>query len=289
MSRIIYVNGCYENVLNANISALDRGFHFGDGVYEVTALYKGYLVDNKAHIDRLFSSLEKIRIAHNFYPGAIETIMKTVALKNKILDGTVYIGISRGAAPRDHLFPENTSPTIICLSKRLKYPYETHGQKGIDVITRPEVRWKRCDIKSLNLLGNVLAKQEAKDFNVYETWFYNEQEEITEASLSNAWIINSKGELQTHPADNQILNGITRQHIIRIAQENNLTVKEIPFSKKDAYNAKEAFVSGTTGLVLPVSKIDGFAIGSGEPGEISKKLRKIYIDFMASYINKKGS
>lgn len=282
MSRIIYVNGQYLPSQRASISALDRGFHFGDGVYEVTAVFKGQLLDNESHLKRLFSSLEKIRLTHDFHGSSLEVIMKTVVLKNRIDDGIVYVGISRGSAVRDHPFPKNTPPTVICFAKRLNLSYDE--RKGVSAITMEDMRWKRCDIKSLNLLGNVLAKQTAKEHGSYEVFFVNEDNQITECSLSNAWMVNANNELQTHPITNGILNGITRQHILNIAQKLNIPVKEVPFTKEEAYGAKELFVSSTTGIVLSVVKLDEYLVGDGKPGPISIKLRSAYLEFIDSSI-----
>lgn len=282
MSRIIYVNGSYEPYNHALLHVEDRATQFADAVYEVIEVKAGQRVDEQAHIDRLKRSLTELQITPDFSLNSISFLIGEVVRRNYLKNGYVYLQISRGIAKRDFLFPDPilTPASLIIIARHKNMDsFEVKAAKGIKVITMPDIRWKRPDIKTTSLIASVLARQSAIEKGAEEAWLYNEREEITEGAASNAWIITKEGQLITHPADHQILKGITRQGVMRACKELSLTYVERAFTVEEAKTAKECFISAATNLVMPVTHIDGNPIGDGKPGPLSKKLRYIFHDF----------
>ena len=280
MSRIAYVNGRYVPHLDAAVHIEDRGFQFADGVYEVVAIHGGRFFDEDPHLDRLSRSLREVRIPEPMSRAALKHVMRELLRRNGIRDGIIYLQISRGVARRDHAFPKNVPPSLVMTAKRSKPLSNTLIEEGVAVITIPDIRWKRCDIKSLSLLPNVLGKQEARDAGAYEAWMVDETGMVTEGTSTNAWIVNDAGEIVTRQADDTILNGVTRLTIKQLAASRGLEIQERPFDLSEARAAREAFLTSTTSLVLPVVRIDGRNVADGRPGPISRQLRRLCEDVL---------
>ncbi len=282
MSRFIYVNGAYKPYEDAMLHVEDRATLFADSVYEVIEVKAGCQVDGDAHLARLKISLAELQLSPHFNLNSIPVIIRETIRRNRVRNGFVYLQISRGRARRDFIFPDpEVTPTTLVVFARSKNPaiLDRNAATGISVITMPDIRWKRPDIKSTALIASVLARQTAKDNRAQEAWFYDQDNFITEGAASNAWIITDKDALITHPATRAILKGITRDGVMRAAREVNLTFQERKFSIDEAANAREAFISAATNLVMPVTHIDGAAIGNGQPGPIAQKLRSIFHEF----------
>lgn len=279
MSRIAYVNGAYVPLSRAGVSIQDRGFQFADSIYEVWAVRGGRLFDVEGHLARLWRSLSELRMAAPMGEAALMAVIREIMRRNRVRDGIVYLQISRGAAPRDHGFPAaGTPPTIVLTAKNLdRAAIAARAENGIKVISLPEARWSRCDIKSTNLLPNVLARQAAREAGAFEAWFVDEDGYVTEGTSSNAWIVDADGQLRTHALSNEILHGVTRAALLQLARELQLSVSEAPFTLAEAKAAREAFVSGASNPALPVTAIDGTPIGDGKPGPIAARLRAHYL------------
>ena len=276
MSRIAYVNGSYLPHRRAAVHIEDRGYQFADGVYEVVGVVGGKLIDEQLHLDRLERSLRELSIAPPMSRAVLRMVMAEVIRRH----GMVYMQITRGVAPRDHVFPANAKPALVITAKRLKLPDPKIVARGVDVITLPDLRWKRCDIKSVSLLPNVLAKQTAKKSGAYEAWLVGSDGIVTEGTATNAWIVTKSGSLVTRAPDVAILNGVTRRSVMALAKGEGLKIEERGFSVKEALAAREAFITSTTNYVMPVVHIDGKAIGSGKPGPFSQRLRAAYVAYM---------
>ncbi len=280
MSRIAYVNGRYVPHNQAAVHIEDRGYQFADGVYEVTAVRGGKLVDNDWHMERLERSLRELRIKPPMSNRAIEMIMAETARRNRVKNGIVYLQITRGVARRDHPFPaEHVVPAIVMTAKSTPPPKPQITEDGVKVISVPDIRWSRRDIKSVSLLPNCLAKQTAKENNAYEAWQVESDGHVTEGSSTNAWIVDQNGTLITHPVEDAILNGITRRRLIELAKSKGLKVEERYFTIDEAKQAREAFLTSTTSFVTPIVEIDDSVIGNGEPGSLSLELRSAYMEF----------
>lgn len=277
-SLISYINGRYIHNKFAKVHIEDRGFQFADGIYEVVAQINGQWVDMEWHLDRLEYSMNELKIDMPITRKAIEQIANRLMALNRIrFSGYIYIQITRGTAPRDHVFPSYSQPSIIMTVKRFSPPPFEQAIQGKKVITGPENRWNRPDIKSIALLPNILAKQEAKEAGAIEYWFVKD-DKIREGGSSNSWIISKEGELITHPATQDILNGITRRRIIEIAKNQGLKIKERAFSVKEAHEASEAFISSSTKLIAPISQIDEHIINEGKTGKITQSLIKHFYE-----------
>ncbi|MBL6933513.1 MAG: D-amino-acid transaminase [Rhodospirillales bacterium] len=280
MSRIAYVNGQYEHHLTAAVHIEDRGYQFSDGVYEVIAIHRGKLIDMAGHMTRLTRSLDELEIAWPVSPRALDVIIREVIRRNRIRDGIVYMQITRGVAPRNHAFPPHHNSALVVTAKRFP-PFDFDAaNKGVGVITTPEIRWQRRDIKTVSLLGNCLAKEQAIRAGCYEAWFVEDDGNITEGTSSNAWIVSADGDLVTRDASNAILNGITRLSIMKVAREHGIEFTERAFSVDEAKMAREAFVSSTTSFVKPVLTIDGDPVGDGTVGPLSAKLLAFFGEHM---------
>jgi D-alanine transaminase len=281
MSRIAYVNGQYVEHRRAAVHIDDRGYQFADGVYEVVAIAAGRLIDEDLHWRRLKRSLSELRIAQPMSRAALGHVISQVIRRNGVADGIVYLQITRGVAPRDHVFPKRARPAVVVTVKRLKPTDPELVARGVDVISLPDIRWGRCDIKSISLLPNILAKQTAKERGAYEAWLVDAKGDVTEGSSTNAWIVNAKGVLVTREAGPEILNGVTRLAVLDLARAERMKIEERSFSLKEALKAKEAFITSTTNFVMPVVHIDGKAVGDGKPGAFALKLRKHYLSRMS--------
>lgn len=284
MARTIYVNGAYRPWHEAKVHAEDRGFQFGDAVYEVCEIRNGAIIDETSHLARLERSLSELQIPAPMTRAALGRVLRETVRRNRVHNGTVYLQVSRGAAKRDFLFPSpDTAPTVVCLARPAdRRRQEAAAAKGIAVITQPDPRWARCDIKTIMLLPASLAKQSAKGQGAAEVWFTDPQGFITEGGSSNAWILTREGELVTTPASHAILRGITRTTLIDAIAAEGITLVERQFTPDEAKVAREAFITSASNLVMPVIGIDGQPIGNGHPGEQTRRLRSIFHQFAES-------
>lgn len=278
MQRTVYLDGKYIKESEAKVSIFDRGFLFGDAVYEVTAVINGKLIDNEGHMLRLQRSCSELQIALPVTTDEITTIQKELIKSNKLNEGGIYLQISRGSAgDRDFGYPTNVTPTLVLFTQARDLLNSPKATKGMKVITTEDIRWKRRDIKTVGLLAPCMAKQGALDKQVDDAWLV-EDGYITEGSSNNAYIVTKEGVLVTRPLSNDILHGITRKALLELAEKEQIKVEERAFTVQEAYQAEEAFVSSATTFVWPVVEIDGKTIGSGKPGAIAMKLREIYIE-----------
>lgn len=279
MSAIAYVDGAYAPLDRARVSVIDRGFQFGDAVYEVWAVRNGRLFDAEAHMVRLHRSLAELRIAPPMSERALWAVINETVRRNRVRFGIVYLQISRGAAPRDHAFPASeVRPTLVVTAKSLDLrALAKRSEEGVKVISAPDIRWARRDIKSVNLLPNVLMRQQAKEAGAFEAWFVDEKGFVTEGTASNAWIVDTEGRLRTRGLSTDILHGVTRATLLTLARERQMKVSEEPFTIDDAKRAREAFISAASNPAVPVVAIDGTSIGDGRPGPITKALRAAYL------------
>lgn len=280
MPRFAYVNGRYLPHQEATTHIEDRGYQFADGVYEVMALVKGNLIDLDQHLDRLDYSLAQLRIPAPLSRFALIHICREVIRLNRLRDAMVYIQVSRGIAPRTHCFNPGLRPVVVVTAYHVNQRRLMLSKaSGVRVITKPDSRWARPDIKSISLLPNILGKQEAAEKGCYEAVLYQADDTVTECNATNVWIVRADGVLQTHPLAQCILGGITRHRIINIAQANHITVEEKAFSLVELKAAKEVFLSASVSGITPVIQIDETVINSGLPGEISLKLMNLYMDY----------
>ncbi|WP_395670501.1 D-amino-acid transaminase [Phenylobacterium sp.] len=280
MGRIAYVNGRFVPHAQAYVHIEDRGFQLADAVYEVWALFGGKLADAEGHFARLERSLSELRIDMPMSRRALTMVLKEAVRRNRVREGTVYLQVGRGVAPRDHAFPTaSVRPSMVITVKALdRAASEAKAALGIKVITTPENRWGRCDIKTVGLLPNALAKQAAREAGAGEAWFVDELGFVTEGAASNAWIIDADGRLRTRDTNANILRGVTRRTLMDVITNEGLQVDERPFTPADAVAAREAFVTGAGSLVLPVIAVDGKVVGDGKPGPVAKRLRGLYIE-----------
>jgi len=277
MARDAYVNGRYVPHARAAVHIEDRGFQFADGVYEVVCIRRGLLIDEEGHLDRLDRCLSELRIAWPCERRVMRQIMRRLLERNGVRDGLIYIQVTRGVAPRDFRFPAAARPTLVMTTRRAALA--PHGRTGVRVITIPDIRWQRRDLKTVGLLAQVLGKQEAAERGAFEAWQVDEDGFVTEGTSSKAWILTAGGALVTRPASHAILNGITRQSILRIAAAEGLSFEERPFSLEEAFAAREAFVSSATSFVTPVLKIDDRMVGDGTPGPLGRRLLEAYVGY----------
>lgn len=278
MSRIAYVNGRYLPRAQATIAVEDRGFQFADGVYEVCEVRGGRLIDERRHIARLDRSLAELRIARPMSPAALSVVLHETVKRNRVRDGIVYLQITRGAARRDFPFPTgDTAPTLVVTARSNDLArLEQLAAEGIAVVTVPDIRWGRVDIKSVALLPNVLAKQAARDGGAREAWLVDKQGYVTEGASSNAWIVDRDGTIITHPLGHDILPGVTRSVVLDVIRAQGLPFEERSFTRDEAYAAREAFITSASQIVVPVVRIDGRPVGNGAPGLLAAALRRDY-------------
>lgn len=277
MSRIVYVNGEYLPEEDAKISVFDRGFLFADGVYEVSAVIDGKLIDNEAHLARLKRSMSELKMTPPATGDEIIAIMEQMVERNGIDEGLVYLQVTRGAADRDFAMPTDATPSLVMFTQKKTLTRNPVADKGISVITVPDIRWKRRDIKTVALLPASLAKQAALDAGANDAWFV-EDGFVNEGSSNNAFIVTEDGKIITRHLGNEILHGITRKAVMELAKRENLEIEERPFTPEEAYDAREAFSTSASAFVMPVIKIDDHTLGNGVPGPVTDKLRKLYIE-----------
>ena len=279
MPRIAYVNGRYVRHANAAVHIEDRGYQFADGVYEVCEVARGFIMDMTRHLDRLDRSLGELEIAWPMARKALQTIMREVVKRNHVVNGMVYLQVTRGVAGRDHVFPAAVRSALVVTAKRSDPAAASkRAETGIKVITVPENRWDRVDIKTVGLLPNVLAKQKAKVAGAYEAWFVDPDGTVKEGASTNAWIVTRDGKLVTRPAESGILRGITRTTLFDLAAQMGLTIEERGFTVAEAKAAREAFITAATTVVMPVVAIDGDTVANGHPGSIALSLRSSFFD-----------
>jgi D-alanine transaminase len=283
MSRIAYVNGRYRDLRDACVNVEDRGYQFADGVYEVCEVRGGRLVDFPRHMARLQRSLHELQIAAPMPLSALGIVMREVVRRNRVTYGLVYLQVTRGVARRDHAFPPKAvKPSVVVTARALSYEKNQQtAATGIKVVTVPENRWPRVDIKSVSLLPNVLAKQEAREKGAYEAWYVGSDGFITEGASSNAWIVTKDGRVVTRSAEGGILAGITRAVLMEVMNALQVRLEERPFTPAEAYGASEAFVTSASQIVMPVVTIDGQRVGNGRPGGIARRLREEFHRFSA--------
>lgn len=287
MARTVYVNGSYCPYDLACIHVEDRGYQFADAVYEVCEVRDGALIDERLHIDRLWRSLTELHIDPPMSRRSLGVVLRETVRRNRVRNGHVYLQVSRGVAKRDFAFPvPGVAAAVVCYA-RAKAPSTVarRAANGIRVVTMPDIRWRRPDIKSVSLLPNALARQAAQEAGAQEAWLVDDDGLITEGAASNAWIVAADGTLVTRPAEMAILRGITRTVLLRALSHKSIALVERPFSIEEAKSAKEAFVTSATSTVMPVIAVDGVPVGDGRPGPVTQKLRELF----AAWAEKSGA
>jgi len=274
MPRFAYVNGRYLRHAEATVHIEDRGYQFADGVYEVIHVAAGRLIDAGPHIDRFERSLAELAIRPPMSRAALRLVLGELLALNGIEKGLLYFQATRGVAPRDHKFPQVSRTSLVATAKHLKPLAPVLLEKGVSVITIPDIRWRRCDIKSLALLPNVLGKQRAVEAGAYEAWQVDEDGRITEGTTTNAWIVTTEGSLVTRALGAEILPGIVRRALVAILGEMEVGFDQRPFSLAELRQAKEAFLTSSSGFLLPVTRIDGTPVGEGGVGALTRELRR---------------
>lgn len=276
MSRIVFLNGSFLPPEEAKIPIMDRGFLFSDGVYEGVGVLDGRLVDNEAHLERLERSLREVRIDSPYSRKEWTRLEQELVRRNGMTEGFLYLQITRGVAERDFFFPNDIAPTVVMFTQT-KAIVDTHAARdGIAVITVPDQRWERRDIKSVSLLAQVLAKQAAKEAGAQEAWMV-EDGYVTEGGSSSGFIVTKAGSIVVRPLSHAILPGITRQSLLRLSKEDGIPLEERRFTVEEAYDAAEAFLTSASNFVVPITAIDGRKIGDGTPGPITQRLRQLYL------------
>jgi D-alanine transaminase len=280
MGRIAYVNGRFVPHGEASVHIEDRGYQFADAVYEVWAVFGGKLADAEGHFVRLERSLGELSMPLPMSRAALTLVLKEALRRNRVREALIYLQVGRGVAPRDHAFPKDPvrQSVVITVSSVDRTASEARAAKGVGVVTTPETRWGRCDIKTVGLLPNALAKQKAREAGAAEAWFVDELGFVTEGASSNAWIVDREGRLRTRDTNANILRGITRRTLMEVIAGEGLQLDERPFTPDEARQAKEAFITGAGTLVLPVVSVDGKPVGEGTPGPVAMKLRRLYIE-----------
>ena len=276
MSRIVFLNGSFLPVEEARVPFMDRGFLFGDGVYEGIGVLEGRLIDNEAHLERLERSLREVRIPNPHTRAEWTALEEEIVRRNGMDEGFVYFQVTRGVAERDFFFPEDARPTVAMFTQAKAIVHAPAARTGIAVITVPDQRWARRDVKSISLLAQVLAKQAAKEAGAQEAWMV-EDGYVTEGGSSSAFIVTRENRIVVRPLSQAILPGITRQSLFRLAAETGIALEERPFTVAEAYGAAEAFLTSASNFVLPVVSIDGRPVADGRPGALSKRLRELYL------------
>ena len=281
MTRMVFVNGEVLPADQAAVSIMDRGFLFADGVYEVSAVLNGRLVDNEAHLARLARSLAEIRIPNPYSADVWTRLQTDLVGRNGLTEGLIYLQVTRGAAERDFAFPKEAKPTVVMFTQAKAITRSALAESGAGVVTVPDLRWKRRDIKSVALLAQVLAKQAAVEAGVAEAWMI-EDGVVTEGSSSTAFIITPDRRIVTRPLSTAILPGVTRASVMRLARERDLVLEERAFTIEEAHGAAEAFYTSASSLVMPVVAIDGRPVGDGRPGPLTRRLRALYLERAAA-------
>ncbi len=280
MSRIAYVNGRYLRHGEACVHIEDRGYQFADGVYEVCEIWNGKIVDERPHLDRLERSLRELAIEMPVARNALKVILREIIARNRIGDGLVYLQVTRGVAKRDHVFPPpGTPPALVVTAKSTsRVVSDKLAEEGASVITVPDNRWERVDIKTVSLLPNALARQKAKEAGANEAWFIDADGFVTEGAATTAWIVTKEGTLVTRPDGTGILPGITRRTAAAVANKQGVAVEERKFTVDEALGAREVFMTAASTVVMPIVEIDGKPIANGRPGSIATNLRAAFHD-----------
>ena len=280
MSRIAYVNGRYLRHGEAGVHIEDRDYQFADGVYEACEIWNGKIVDERMHLDRLERSLRELALEMPVARAALKVILRQVIARNRIRDGLVYLQITRGVAKRDHVFPPpGTPPALVVTAKRTsRVASDKTAEEGVAVITVPDNRWERVDIKTVSLLPNAIARQKAKEAGAREAWFIDADGFVTEGAATTAWIVTMDGTLVTRPDGTGILPGITRRTAALVAKKQGLAVEERKFTAEEALSAREAFMTSASTVVMPIVEIDGRPVANGRPGSIVTALRAAFHD-----------
>ncbi len=276
MSRIVHVNGSFVPEEEARVSPFDRGYLFADGVYEVTAVIDGKLVDYAPHMERLDRSLGELQMDWPCTKDELREVHEELVRRNGIEEGVVYMQVTRGVAEREFSFPENTPTTLFAFTQEKALIDNPKAETGVQIVSVPEIRWQRRDIKSIALLAQCLGKQQAKEAGAYEAWMV-EDGMVTEGTSSSAYIVKD-GVVITRPLSNSILPGVTRRTLLALAAERQIRIEERLFSIDEAYKADEAFMTSASSFVLPIVEIDGHKVGAGTPGEITTALRRLYLE-----------
>jgi D-alanine transaminase len=278
---VAYVNGQYVPHAKAQVSIDDRGHVFSDGVYEVILVAGGRMIDEEGHMVRLERSLRELDMPQPMSSRALVHVMNQTIKRNRVQNGMVYLQINRGAAPRNHVYDnEALHPSVVCTAKSVNLPSDADSVAGVKVITEPDIRWGRVDIKTVSLLPNALAKTKAAQEGAYEAFLVDDDGFVTECSASNAWIVDQDGRVITRPLNHEILPGITRDRVIKLAKQCGIEVIERPFTVAEAKSAREAFLTSTTSFVKPVTQIDEVTVGNGHPGTVTRTLLGAYLDFV---------
>jgi len=278
VTRYVYVNGDFVAAENAAISIFDRGFLFADGVYEVTAVLGGRMIDFAPHVQRLRASMAKLEMSLDMDDAAIEAFHHGLIERNGLENGVVYMQVTRGVAERDFAYPDDAAPTVIAFTQPRDYLGDRNAENGVSVITTPDLRWVRRDIKSIALLPQAMGKQEAKKRGAFEAWMV-EDGLVTEGTSSSAFIVTNEGVIVTRALSREILPGLTRSRLLGLIEEEMLPVDQRPFSVEEALAAREAFLTSASSFVMPVVRIDGESVGDGRPGPVATRLRARYLDF----------
>lgn len=279
MARIAYVNGRYVRHADAQVHIEDRGYQFADAVYEVWALLEGRLADSEGHFRRLARSLSELLIPQPMTDAALLGVLRETVRRNGVRDGLVYLQVSRGQARRDHVIPDPAPrPGMVVTVKSVDLDLlDEQARRGVKVVTSPDIRWGRCDIKTVGLLPNVLAKTRAKNVGASEVWFTDLEGLVTEGGSTNAWIIDHRGVLRTRGDEANILRGVTRSRVFDLAEALQLPVELRPFSVEEAQSAQEAFITAASAFVTPVVAVDGVDVSGGRPGPVALRLRELYL------------
>ena len=279
MSRVAYVNGTYRPHGQAVVHIEDRGFQFADGVYEVWAVFDGRLADFEGHMARLKRSLTELKIDIPMSDAALSRVLAETIRRNRVRNGLVYLQVTRGTAPRDHAFPRDVAPSVVVTAKSVDPSRnEALAKKGAAAVSQPDLRWGRCDIKTVSLLPNVLAKQTARESGAYECLMYDDMGLVTEGSSTNVWIVDENGRLRTRDTQANILKGITRTALMQLIKDEGIEMEERAFTVDEAKRAREVFVTAASTFVMPIVSLDGTKIGNGKPGPIATRLRDIYLE-----------
>jgi D-alanine transaminase len=274
MPRIAYVNGRYLPHAHAQVHIEDRGYQFADGVYEVIHVRDGRLIDAEPHFERFDYSLGELHIAPPMPRAALRLVLGELLQRNAVLNGLIYFQSTRGVAPRDHKFPARARTSLVATAKRLRPLPAGALDNGVAVVSIPDIRWQRCDIKSLALLPNVLGKQRAVEQGAYEAWQVDAHGFVTEGTTTNAWIVTTGGRLVTRPLGNEILAGIVRRSLLGLIDGLADGFEQRPFSLAEARAAREAFLTSSSGFLLPITRLDGQPVGDGKVGAVTLELRR---------------
>ena len=276
MSRIVHLNGQFLPEEEAKVSVFDRGYLFADGVYEVTAVIDGRLIDYEPHAERLDRSLRELSMAWPVSRGALREVHEELLRRNGFREGRIYMQVTRGVAERDFAYPAGVPTSLLAFPQIAPVVANPKAETGVRVVTMPDIRWKRRDIKSIALLAQCMGKQQAVEAGAYEGWMV-EDGLVTEGTSSTAYIV-KEDRIITRPLSNAILPGVTRRSILKLAAERGIALEERPFTPAEAYAADEAFLTSASSFVMPVVEIDGKRIGGGQPGPLTRRLREIYLE-----------